>query len=104
MGGGASRRGVAGRTMGRGRSRPARARRQPRRFRRRRALARAAALADRVLFSRDSGKIGRAHVSTPVTNAHLVCRLLLEKQKNITYLQPLITTTSPITATPPRQD
>src|SRR3546814_4116979 len=23
-------------------------------------------------------KIGRAHVSTPVTNAHLVCRLLLE--------------------------
>src|SRR3546814_8412252 len=28
-------------------------------------------------------KIGRAHVSTPVTNAHLVCRLLLEKKKNI---------------------
>src|SRR3546814_10549759 len=27
-------------------------------------------------------KIGRAHVCTPVTNAHLVCRLLLEK-KNI---------------------
>src|SRR3546814_9922443 len=26
-------------------------------------------------------KIGRAHVSTPVTNAHLVCRLLLEKKK-----------------------
>src|SRR3546814_12172053 len=26
--------------------------------------------------------IGRAHVCTPVTNAHLVCRLLLEK-KNI---------------------
>src|SRR3546814_3312044 len=25
--------------------------------------------------------IGRAHVSTPVTNAHLVCRLLLEKEK-----------------------
>src|SRR3546814_10742851 len=24
-------------------------------------------------------KIGRAHVCTPVTNAHLVCRLLLEK-------------------------
>src|SRR3546814_4052049 len=24
-------------------------------------------------------KIGRAHVRTPVTNAHLVCRLLLEK-------------------------
>src|SRR3546814_4430518 len=27
-------------------------------------------------------EIGRAHVSTPVTNAHLVCRLLLEKQKD----------------------
>src|SRR3546814_2350987 len=26
-------------------------------------------------------KIGRAHVSTPVTNAHLVCRLMLEKKK-----------------------
>src|SRR3546814_430182 len=25
-------------------------------------------------------QIGRAHVSTPVTNAHLVCRLLLEKK------------------------
>src|SRR3546814_9147431 len=29
-------------------------------------------------------QIGRAHVCTPVTNAHLVCRLLLEKKKNIT--------------------
>src|SRR3546814_13882173 len=27
------------------------------------------------------GEIGRAHVSTPVTNAPLVCRLLLEKKK-----------------------
>src|SRR3546814_10361818 len=27
------------------------------------------------------GQIGRAHVGTPVTNAHLVCRLLLEKKK-----------------------
>src|SRR3546814_7920431 len=27
-------------------------------------------------------QIGRAHVCTPVTNAHLVCRLLLEKQNN----------------------
>src|SRR3546814_2336097 len=27
------------------------------------------------------GQIGRAHVCTPVTNAHLVCRLLLEKKK-----------------------
>src|SRR3546814_7793357 len=25
-------------------------------------------------------EIGRAHVCTPVTNAHLVCRILLEKQ------------------------
>src|SRR3546814_5862861 len=29
-------------------------------------------------------EIGRAHVSTPVTNAHLVCRLLLEKKNNLT--------------------
>src|SRR3546814_6926927 len=28
-----------------------------------------------------SEEIGRAHVRTPVTNAHLVCRLLLEKKK-----------------------
>src|SRR3546814_2429798 len=28
-------------------------------------------------------KIGRAHVRTPVTNAQLVCRLLLEKKKQI---------------------
>src|SRR3546814_7279408 len=38
-----------------------------------------------VTFSteRPSGgtKIGRAHVWTPVPNAHLVCRLLLEKKK-----------------------
>src|SRR3546814_570967 len=27
-------------------------------------------------------QIGRAHVWTPVTNAHLVCRLLLEKKKH----------------------
>src|SRR3546814_9474668 len=26
-------------------------------------------------------KIGRAHVGTPVPNAHLLCRLLLEKKK-----------------------
>src|SRR3546814_4174637 len=29
-------------------------------------------------------EIGRAHVCTPVTNAHLVCRLLLEKKKTKT--------------------
>src|SRR3546814_10321019 len=28
-----------------------------------------------------AAKIGRAHVWTPVTNAHLVCRLVLEKKK-----------------------
>src|SRR3546814_4279749 len=27
-------------------------------------------------------QIGRAHVCTPVTDAHLVCRLLLEKNKS----------------------
>src|SRR3546814_8603549 len=27
------------------------------------------------------GQIGRAHVRTPVTKAHLVCRLLLEKKQ-----------------------
>src|SRR3546814_7933400 len=35
-----------------------------------------------------SHEIGRAHVCTPVTNAHLVCRLLLEikkKDTTITY-------------------
>src|SRR3546814_9961038 len=26
-------------------------------------------------------KIGRAHVSTPVANAHIVCRMLLEKKQ-----------------------
>src|SRR3546814_3481306 len=32
----------------------------------------------------DGYQIGRAHVCTPVTNAHLVCRLLLEKKKTHT--------------------
>src|SRR3546814_1613361 len=32
-------------------------------------------------------KIGRAHVLTPVTNAHLVCRLLLEKKNNTIHTQ-----------------
>src|SRR3546814_945336 len=31
-------------------------------------------------------EIGRAHVRTPVTNAHLVCRLLLEKKNKHTYI------------------
>src|SRR3546814_10702989 len=30
----------------------------------------------------DRIEIGRAHVRTPVPNAHLVCRLLLEKKKH----------------------
>src|SRR3546814_4818612 len=29
-----------------------------------------------------STEIGRAHVCTPVTNAHTVCRILIEKKKN----------------------
>src|SRR3546814_7845357 len=29
----------------------------------------------------DPKQIGRAHVRTPVTNAHLVCRLMLEKKQ-----------------------
>src|SRR3546814_4021700 len=31
------------------------------------------------------GEIGRAHVCTPVTNAHLVCRLLHEKKNKTPY-------------------
>src|SRR3546814_8308524 len=34
-----------------------------------------------VAYHQRTRKIGRAHVCTPVTNAHLVCRLLLEKKK-----------------------
>src|SRR3546814_10562789 len=44
------------------------------------------------VFQRDLGRnpaaqseIGRAHVCTPVTNAHLVCRLLLEKTNKNNY-------------------
>src|SRR3546814_5397952 len=32
--------------------------------------------------ARPPEETGRAHVRTPVTNAHLVCRLLLEKNNN----------------------
>src|SRR3546814_9029656 len=39
------------------------------------------------LVAKVTCEIGRAHV-TPVTNAHLVCRLLLEKKNEITYHQP----------------
>src|SRR3546814_8748522 len=31
-------------------------------------------------------QIGRAHVGPPVTNAPLVCRLLIEKKKNETHI------------------
>src|SRR3546814_10641952 len=40
-----------------------------------------------LLLALDSGareQIGRAHVCTPITNAHIVCRLLLEKTKKTT--------------------
>src|SRR3546814_8452308 len=36
-------------------------------------------------------EIGRAHVRTPVTNAHLVCRLLLETKKHKLHIQNTIT-------------
>src|SRR3546814_3594410 len=41
-------------------------------------------------------KIGRAHVCTPVTNAHLVCRLLLENKQRtpLTYINKQPTATS----------
>src|SRR3546814_9695440 len=43
-------------------------------------------IAPSTAFSRAStAKIGRAHVCTPVTNAHLVCHSLLEKKKNPTH-------------------
>src|SRR3546814_5704205 len=35
-------------------------------------------------------EIGRAHVCTPVTNAHLVCRLLLEKKKKLKRIRKTI--------------
>src|SRR3546814_1596519 len=45
------------------------------------------------LLGPDRQQIGRAHVLTPVTNAHLVCRLLLEKKKLLPHRFP--TTISP---------
>src|SRR3546814_2663392 len=36
------------------------------------------------LYGYPIDEIGRAHVCTPVTNAHLVCRLMLEKNNMIT--------------------
>src|SRR3546814_8807251 len=37
-------------------------------------------LKDEYPYVYDLAEIGRAHVCTPVTNAHLVCRLLLDKK------------------------
>src|SRR3546814_9437594 len=34
---------------------------------------------------KDPGEIGRAHVCTPVTNAHIVCRLMPEKKTDQTF-------------------
>src|SRR3546814_10530991 len=42
-------------------------------------------------------QIGRAQVCTPVTNAHLVCRLLLEK-KQYSYTKRMMTTTNRATS------
>src|SRR3546814_7736973 len=39
-------------------------------------------------------EIGRAHVGTPVTNAHLVCRLLLEKNNKHTLTKSQLTSTT----------
>src|SRR3546814_9198414 len=41
---------------------------------------------DAAVLQRFGDQIGRAHDLTPVTNAHLVCRILLEKNTN--YAQP----------------
>src|SRR3546814_2373805 len=45
-------------------------------------------------------EIGRAHVRTPVTNAHLVCRLLLEKKNNKTATDQPTRVTHSNTCTP----
>ena len=41
-----------------------------------------------LFISHPKAEIGRAHVWTPVTSAHLVCRLLLEKKKNKEVKEP----------------
>src|SRR3546814_2722222 len=38
-------------------------------------------MSPRTVISWADNEIGRAHVCTPVNNAHLVCRLLLDKKK-----------------------
>src|SRR3546814_5772102 len=47
----------------------------------------AAGLPVTLVYDAEGKEIGRAHVRTPVTNAHLVCRLLLEKKKKKTKNQ-----------------
>src|SRR3546814_10166257 len=39
------------------------------------------------VFPYRMSQIGRAHVCTPVTNAHLVCRLMLAKQNKYAHEQ-----------------
>src|SRR3546814_5535557 len=53
------------------------------------------------LLDRDHiGEIGRAHVCTPVTNAHIVCRLLLDTTNSIQYIfYSYLSYPSPITST-----
>src|SRR3546814_1754084 len=59
--------------------------------------ARAAGLPD--LPTATSREIGRAHVCTPVTNAHLVCRLLLETNKTHTiHAHPILQHPQPTTS------
>src|SRR3546814_3520565 len=42
---------------------------------------------ERLTIGAGETEIGRAHVRTPVTNAHLVCRLLLEKKNKVTLVE-----------------
>src|SRR3546814_9463139 len=52
-------------------------------LRRTRSTQRVAELADQI--AQDKLELGREHVCTPVTNAHLVCRLLLETQNSSSH-------------------
>src|SRR3546814_9690449 len=46
------------------------------------------ALEAQVEAVRALAEIGRAHVQTPVTNEHLVCRLLVEKKRQVQDSRP----------------
>src|SRR3546814_9895511 len=52
---------------------------------------RSALLATPFHCTKSEREIGRAHVYTPVTNAHLVCRLLLERINTHKHHVPTIT-------------